>query len=93
MRFWTSIAEYKTDAGAIPAGSDSGPLSDRFRAGLTRTIFSAVIRGFLFKLAPTAIRLRVTPRLRSLRLSRRADDCRLPPLRFECLAKIVRLRI
>ena len=31
-------------------------------------------------------------RLRLL-LSRRADDCRLPPLRFECLAKFVRLRI
>ena len=28
-----------------------------------------------------------------LLLSRRADDCRLPPLRFECLAKFVRLRI
>ena len=31
-------------------------------------------------------------RLRLL-LSRRADDCRLLPLRFECLAKFVRLRI
>ena len=31
--------------------------------------------------------------LRRLPLSRRADDCRLPPLRFECLAKFIRLRI
>ena len=58
-----------------------------------RAIFSAVILGCLFGFAPTAIDLLGTPRLRWLRLSRRADDCRLPPLRFECLAKIVRLRI
>lgn len=93
MRFWTSIAEYKTDAGAISAGSASRPLPDRFGAGGTRTIFSAVIRGRLFRFARTAICLFATRRLRLLRLSRCADDCRLPPLRFECLAKIMRLLI
>ena len=93
MRFWTSIAEYKPDADATRAGSGNGPLLDRFEAGVTRAIFSAVILGCLFGFAPTAIDLLGTPRLRWLRSSRRADDCRLPPLRFECLAKIVRLRI
>src|SRR5437870_6913194 len=95
MRFWTSIAEYKTDTGAIPAGSGSSPLSDRLEAGVRRATLSAVIRGCLFRFAPTAIGLLATRLLRWLRLSRRrrADDCRLPPLRFECLAKIVRLRI
>ena len=88
MRFWTSIAEYKPDADATRAGSGNGPLLDRFEAGVTRAIFSAVILGCLFGFAPTAIDLLGTPRLRWLRLSRRADDCRLPPLGFECLAKV-----
>src|ERR1700730_1507770 len=91
MRFCTSIAEYKTDAGAIPSGSDNSPLADRFDLGGTRTIFSAVIRGCLFRFAPAGISLLAILRLRLLRLSRGADDCRLPPLRFECLAKIIRL--
>ena len=91
MRFWTSIAEYKTDAGAIPSGSGSRPLSDRFGARVTRAIFRAVIRRCLFRFARTAICLFATRRLGLLRLSRCADDCRLPPLRFECLAKIIRL--
>jgi len=53
---------------------------------------SAFIRGgFLwfprpFQCALGAVRLRLT-------LSRRTDDRRLLPLRFECLAKFVRLRI
>jgi hypothetical protein len=57
-----------------------------------RTPFRAASRGRLpwfrceFKRFFGALRLR-------LLLSRRADDCRLPPLRFECLAKFVRLRI
>jgi len=53
---------------------------------------SAFSRDFLlwfprpFKCALDALRLRLT-------LSRRTDDRRLLPLRFECLAKFVRLRI
>ncbi len=91
MRFWTSIAEYKTDAGPIPAGSEISPLLDRFGARVTRAIFRAVIRRCRFRFARTAICLFATRRLGLLRLSRCADDCRLPPLRFECLAKIIRL--
>jgi hypothetical protein len=49
-------------------------------------------RGFLLRL-PRPFRCAfVALRLRLL-LSRRVDDRRLPPLRFECLAKFVRLRI
>ncbi len=57
-----------------------------------RLILSAAIPGF-FRFFRTAKGLLATLRRRCLRLSRRADDCRLPPLRFECLAKIVWLRI
>src|SRR5947199_4340705 len=93
MRFWTSIAEYKTDAGAIPSGSGSRPLSDRFGARVARAIFGAVIRRCLFRFARTAICLFATRRLGLLRSSRCAEDCRLPRLRFKCLAKIIRLDV
>ncbi len=92
MRFWTSTAEYKADADAIPVGSSSDPLLDRVEFGVRRPALSAAILGCFFRFAPTAIDLVAAPRLRCFRLMRRADDCRLPPLRFECLAKIVRLR-
>ena len=93
MRFWTSIAEYKADADATRVGSGSRPLLDRFEADLTRPIFTAAVLACLFRFAPATVDLRVTPRLLWLRLSRGDDDRRLPPLRFECLAKVVRLRI
>jgi len=87
------MAEYKADADAIPVGSSSDPLSDRVEFGVRRAALSAAILGCFFRFAPTAIDLVAAPGLRRFRLMRRADDCRLPPLRFECLAKIVRLRI
>jgi hypothetical protein len=64
----------------------------RFDEDLARAPFRPVNRGGLlwflceFKRFFGAL-------LRRLLLSRRADDCRLLPLRFECLAKFVRLRI
>ncbi|PYI66670.1 MAG: hypothetical protein DMF07_03650 [Verrucomicrobia bacterium] len=61
---------------------------------ITRAILIAEIPGCFFRFAPRATRFLETPRLRPFRLSRCADDRRLPPpLRFECLAKIVRLLI
>jgi len=83
--------EYKPDTPRV--GTDSGPLL-LGRAGehVIRLRPSAFSRGgFLwfprpFKCALGAVRLRLT-------LSRRTDDRRLLPLRFECLAKFVRLRI
>src|SRR5437899_12478260 len=95
MRFWTSIAEYKPDANAARGGAGNSPLSDRLEAGVRRATSSAVIRGCLFRFAPTAIGLLATRLLRWHRLSRRrrSDDCRLPPLRFGCLARIGRSNI
>ena len=92
MRFCTSIAEYNADADAIPVGSSSDPFSDRVEFALRRATLSEAILGCFFSFTPTAIDLVAAPRLRCFRLMRRADDCRLPPLRFECLAKIMRLR-
>ena len=83
--------EYKPDTPRV--GTDKAPLllgrADEDVIRLRRSAFS---RGFLlwfrrpFKWALDAVRRRLT-------LSRRADDRRLLPLRFECLAKFVRLRI
>jgi hypothetical protein len=49
-------------------------------------------RGFLLRF-PRPFRFAFEALRPRLLLSRRADDCRLLPLRFECLAKFVRLRI
>jgi hypothetical protein len=57
-----------------------------------RARFRAVSRGDLLWFPCEFKRLFGALRLRLL-LSRRADDCRLPTLRFECLAKFVRLKI
>ena len=83
--------EYKPDTPRV--GTDSGPLLlGRANEDLIRLRLSVFIRGFLlwfprpFKCALGAVRLRLT-------LSRCTDDRRLLPLRFECLAKFVRLRI
>src|SRR5437660_10486535 len=56
------------------------------------TLRAAIPSGFFRFFREVKARLD-TPRRRWrwLRLSRCADDCRLPPLRFECLAKIIRL--
>ena len=51
-----------------------------------RLIFSALILEF-FRFFRRAKGLFETLRRPCLRLSRREDDCRLPPRRFECLAK------
>ena len=89
MRFWTSRAEYKADVDAIPVGSSNDPLPDRVEVGARRATLSEAILGCFFRFTPMATDLFAAPRLRCFRLMRRADDCRLPPLRFECLAKIV----
>jgi hypothetical protein len=92
MRFWTSTVENKSAAASCRAASGSGPLLRRAEPGLMRLILSVPIRGF-FRFFRRAKGFLDTLRRRWLRLSRCADDCRLPPLRFECLAKMVRLRI
>ena len=51
-----------------------------------RLILSAAILGF-FRFFRKVKGFLDTLRRRWLRLSRCVDDCRLPPLRFECLAK------
>src|SRR5262249_37857392 len=91
MRAWTSTDEY--NPGTPSAGTESAPLllglTDR---DLTRLPLSAMSRGFLLRF-PRPFRCDfVALRIRLL-LTGRADDRRLPPLRFECLAKFVRLRI
>jgi hypothetical protein len=85
------MEEYKPDTPS--AGTERVPLLlGRTDEDLMRLPLRAMSRGFLlrfprpFRFAFVALRLR-------LLLSRRADDCRLPPLRFECLANFVRLRI
>jgi hypothetical protein len=64
----------------------------RWDEDLMRAPFRPVSRGDLL-LFPCAFKRLFGALRRRLLLSRRADDCRLPPLRFECLAKFVRLRI
>ena len=64
----------------------------RFNEDLVRAPFRLVSRGGLLWF-PCEFKRFFGALLRRLLLSRRADDCRLPPLRFECLAKFVRLRI
>src|SRR6266699_529787 len=86
MRLCTSIVENKSAAASCRAASGSGPLR-RAEPGLMRLILSAAILGF-FRFFRRAKGRLDTLRRRWLRLSRCADDCRLPPLRFECLAKI-----
>ena len=82
--------EYKPDTPRV--GTDSPLLLGRAGKRVMRLRLSAFSRAFLlwfarpFKWALDAVRLRLT-------LSRRTDDRRLLPLRFECLAKFVWLRI
>jgi hypothetical protein len=57
-----------------------------------RAPFRPVSRGDLL-LFPCAFKRLFGALRRRLLLSRRADDCRLLPLRFECLAKFIWLRI
>src|SRR5215467_893278 len=82
--------EYKPDTPRV--GTDSPLLLGRAGERVMRLRLSAFSRAFLlwfarpFRWALDAVRLRPT-------LSRRTDDRRLLPLRFECLAKFVRLRI
>src|SRR6266536_3250488 len=91
MRFWTSIVENRTEADTCRDGSGSDPLSRRVEPDLMRLTLSAAIPGCFLRFFREAKGLLETLRQRWLRLSRCADDCRLPPLRFECLAKIIRL--
>ena len=58
---------------------------------VTRALLSAGIRRRLWGF-PRASKRNLDVRRRWLFLSRRADDRRLPPPRFECLAKFVWLR-
>src|SRR6266496_5915964 len=92
MRLCNSIAEYNRDAAICSRGSGNDPL--RWVERALRLALSATTRGcFLsFRRSRRATGLFDEPR-RWACLSRFADDCRLPPLCFECLAKIVRLRI
>jgi len=69
------------------------PFPCRVEADLMRLALTAAILGRFFRFLGRAKGLLDTPRRRWLLLSRFADDCRLLPLRFECLAKFVRLRI
>jgi hypothetical protein len=92
MRLWSSIAEYKRDAAICSRGSGNDPFLCCGEVGL-RLALSAAIRGCLrFRRSR-----RATGLFDELRrwgcLSRFADDCRLPPLCFECLAKMMGLLI
>ena len=59
---------------------------------LPRAVLSTGSRECFFRF-PRAFKRPFNGLRRWLFLSRRADDRRLPPFRFECLAKFVRLRI
>src|SRR5262249_47052475 len=89
----SSIAEYRREATICSEGSGNDPFlrcdESAARLALTEAIRD---RFLIFR------RSRRTPglfdeTLRLPRLSRFADDCRLPPLCFECLPKMVGLRI
>ncbi|PYL23005.1 MAG: hypothetical protein DMF37_10795 [Verrucomicrobia bacterium] len=87
MRVWTSIVENRTAADICRDGSGSDPLSRRVEPDLMRLPLSAAIPDCFFRFFREAKRPFDTLWRRWRRLSRRADGCRLPPLRFECLAK------
>src|SRR4029077_16639000 len=92
MRLCNSIVEYKRDATICSPGSGNDPLrwgEAALRLGLSIAILGCFLS---FRRSRRATRLLDEPRGWAC-LSRFADDCRLPPLCFECLAKIVRLRI
>src|SRR4030095_8820313 len=92
MRLCNSIVEYKRDAAICSRGSGNDPLLRCVEVGL-RLALSATIRGcFLSFRRSRATPLFNEPRRRAC-LSRFADDCRLPPLCFECLAKMIGLLI
>src|SRR4029453_9234124 len=75
------------------AGIERGPLwLPRCDDDFMRAPFRPVSRGGLLWF-PCEFKRLLVALGRGLLLSRRADDCRLLPLRFECLAKFVRLRI
>jgi hypothetical protein len=93
MRLCSSIAEYKRDATICSRGSGNDPFLCCGEVGL-RLALSATIRGcfLIFRRSRRAIGLFDELR-RWACLSRFADDCRLLPLCFECLAKMVGLLI
>lgn len=93
MRLWSSIAEYKREAAICSRGSGNDPFLCCGEVGL-RLALSATIRGCFLSFRRSR---RATGLFDELRrwdcLSRFADDCRLPPLCFECLAKMMGLLI
>jgi hypothetical protein len=91
MRLCSSIAEYKRDATICSAGSGNDPLlrsGERPRLALVEVVRD---RFPSFRRSRAAAGLFDDP-LRWACLSRFADDCRLPPLCFECLAKMDAIR-
>jgi hypothetical protein len=93
MRLCNSIAEYNRDAAICSRGSGKDPFWCCGEVGL-RLALSAAIRDCFLSFRRSR---RATGLFDGLRrwacLSRLADDCRLPPLCFECLAKMMGLLI
>jgi hypothetical protein len=93
MRLWSSIAEYKREAAICSRGSGNDPFLRCREMGL-RLALSAAIRGCFLSFRRSRRATGLFDEFRRWgRLSRFADDCRLPPLCFECLAKMMGLLI
>ncbi len=93
MRLWSSIAEYKREAAICPRGSGNEPFLRCGEVDL-RLALSAAIRGCFLSFRRSRRATGLFDEFRRWgRLSRFADDCRLPPLCFECLAKMMGLLI
>jgi hypothetical protein len=93
MRLCNSIAEYNRDAAICSRGSGNDPFLCCGEVGL-RLALSAAIRGCFLSFRRSRRATGLFDELqRWSRLSRFADDCRLPPLCFECLAKMMGLLI
>jgi hypothetical protein len=93
MRLCNSIAEYNRDAAISSRGSGNDPFLCCGEVGL-RLALSAAIRGCFLTLRRSRIATGLCDELRRWApLSRFADDRRLPPLCFECLAKMIELLI
>ena len=93
MRLWSSIAEYKPEAAICSRGSGNDPFLRCGEMDLRLALSAAICGCFLsFRRSRRATGLFDEFR-RWGRLSRFADDCRLPPLCFECLAKMMGLLI
>jgi len=94
MRAWISIAECRCATVTWLGGfARVLPLRRRPRARTIGLGLNAAIFGCLFRLRRRAEVFVIERRRSCFALSRRDDDRRMPPFRFECLAKIVRLRI